>query len=355
MSKKLRVTENKQGLMISQKQSYFHMGYLLPISTFVFFTSLISLSGLGWGVSIVMAIIGLIYRDKDIVFSKKNIIIKKDREFVLVEDKDTGWSFPARYAAFRKNIKHIFVKAYHSRRKNSSYYEIWIETDEGKQIRILGDKKYFVIKSRNEAELIVEKMKGLSIIIGYKPKTESLSQKKTKLKISARAITKEQELSKLQIQDLREGTLLDYKLQTWEVVQQVQYDWGQGNTDILYRLKSTEDKYILLLVVQNLAVYQTWIEERLTYQELLNDNLNKIRFEPPLELNFKGKELFKEYIEVGYEFVDNADFGAKITQYKYLSEDGKYSLRILHHEGEDVFVFSGVRAENFEFSNILLA
>jgi len=42
--------------------------------------------------------------------------------------------------------------------------------------------------------------------------------------IPRRKITKEQELSKLKIKDLRKGALLDYKLETWTVVGEVQYD-----------------------------------------------------------------------------------------------------------------------------------
>jgi hypothetical protein len=364
MLKDLLIIEDKEELIISQKEKYFHVGYLIPISFAVFFTALfafaisITFGRITWGLSIVTLLMGLLYRNKDLILSRKSIVIKKEGDLILIEDKETEHTIPTKYASFHKKVRHVFVKKHTYRSgkyKKNTYYEIWIETYEGKEMHILGDKKKFVIKNRSETQLIIEKIINFLIETELKPKSQTLSQKITKPKISARAIIKEQEISKLQIQDLKKGYLIDYKLQTWEVTAQIQYDWGQGNTDTLYRLNNSENYSVHLLVSQDLAVYQTWIEKRLTYQELLYHNLDKVRFEPPLELNFKGKELFKEHIEIGFEFVDNAEFGVKIIQYKYLSEDGKHSLRILKNEGQTISVFSGTKSENFEFSNILIS
>ena len=54
-----------------------------------------------------------------------------------------------------------------------------------------------------------------------------------------------------------------------------------------------------------------------------------------------------------YEFVAENQ-GVKIKEWKYISENKSKSLRILEHEDEDIFVFSGKKIQNYEFSNILI-
>ena len=122
---------------------------------------------------------------------------------------------------------------------------------------------------------------------------------------------------------------------------------------MLYQIQNSENKTTLLFVCQDMAIYDTWIEKRLTYQDLIQNNLGKIRYEVPLELEFEKNLFFKEHINSGNEFVSEASNASKIKQYKYLSEDKKQSLRILQHEEEDVYVFAGKKVESYEFSNIL--
>ena len=88
---------------------------------------------------------------------------------------------------------------------------------------------------------------------------------------------------------------------------------------------------------------------------MVSHNLEKAHAEAPLELSFKGNLLVKQAIETGYKFVGDSEFLTRVEQYKYLSEDGKHSLRTLRHENGKVLVFSGTKAGDFEFSNILIA
>jgi hypothetical protein len=104
-----------------------------------------------------------------------------------------------------------------------------------------------------------------------------------------------------------------------------------------------------------MAIYTIWVEEYLTYHGAVIHKLNRIPYETPLEFTFKKTLYFKDHVDSGYAYVADTDKGVEIQEWKYISEDGKHSLRILKHEDKDIIMFSGVKAENFEFSNILLS
>ena len=160
---------------------------------------------------------------------------------------------------------------------------------------------------------------------------------------------------KLKIQDLSEGVLFDFYHETWEVIAQIQYDWKLNNTDMLYQIKNGKNMTIFLFVCQNLAIYTTCLEERLTQHELMSNQLDKISENLPFEFTFRDTLFLKEHFNTGYEFVSKSKHGVKIKQWKYISEDGKKTLRILEHDDQDTFVFLGKKIEEFEFSNILLS
>jgi hypothetical protein len=379
MSKDLIIIDNEQELILREKKAHFRLADLMSISIAPFsisilgflssilglnngawlFEFLATISGELWVSSLVLAAVGFLFRKKDITFSRSKIAIRADEDYIIIEDKLTlkekndPWKRQTRYATFTKNIDDIYIITSQGRRRiyeKCTHYEIWIERFGGQHLKVLGKEKGVAITNRSEAEFIVKKIQGFLLKnIKHKPKTTP------KWRVLARQITKEQELSELRIQDLRKGALLDYKLQTWEVTEQIQYDWGQGNTDTLYCLENAENHSILLLVTQDLGIYQTWIEERLSRQELVSHNLEKAHAEAPLELSFKGNLLVKQAIETGYKFVGDSEFLTRVEQYKYLSEDGKHSLRTLRHENGKVLVFSGTKAGDFEFSNILIA
>jgi hypothetical protein len=306
-----------------------------------------------------------------ITFGTSYHYVKVNKEAITFNRK-TRRGILARRICFTNTIKKVYaafeinrIINEHDEEVKIYDYQIWIEQKEGKKIKLFGEGTFYQLSKLSKAQKITDEINSFledktypksNIIrkqVEVKPKIIK-PKSVQKPQVSRRKITKEQNPSKLKIQDIRKGALVNYKLQTWEVAEQIQYDWGQGNTHILYRLNNVANKGILLLVAQNLGVYQLWIEKRLTYQELIDYKLDKIRYEPPLHLVCNGEEFIKEHIEIGYEFVADAENGVKIKQYDYLSENGKKSLRILHHEDEDIFVFSGKKVENFEFSKILI-
>jgi hypothetical protein len=177
-----------------------------------------------------------------------------------------------------------------------------------------------------------------------------LSDKELK---SRRELEQQKELSKLNVQDIQKGFLLDYQHETWEVVEETQYDWEQGSSDKLFELKNAQNKSVLLFVCQNMAIYDTWIEEKFNYQDTVKSKLDKINYETALKFDFKGQTFLKKQIDVGYRYVAGTYKGKKIKQHKYICQDEKQSFRIITYKGEISMLFLGTKVSNFEFSSVL--
>lgn len=370
----LSIIEKEEELIIKhkseKKQSDFWGTFFLSISSFIIFIAILAGSTSFWFFLVFISIAafsGMTTLSK----AKNNITVRIDKNNFLIEHNfDYAMQkTTSKYNFSTKDIKRLFVardrkqNVIKNRKVHKIYcYEIWKETNTGKKVRLLGKEEGFFVEKKNDAQIILRKMQDF-LQINNVNRTRQLNRiiqpnigyqqiKKVKEVISRRKINKEKEISKLKIKDLKKGVLLDYQNETWEVLSQIQYDWKQGNTDSLYQLQNAQNTTILLLVCQDMAIYTIWSEERLSYHDLVKHQLDKLRYEPPLEFTFQEKMFFKEDISSGYEFVADNE-AAKIKQWKYLSEDKKHNLRILKHEDEDIFVFSGNKIENYEFSNIL--
>jgi hypothetical protein len=285
---------------------------------------------------------------------KNNTILKLDKEHITIKHESSylSWGKVTTCTLSTQDIESIYIQKV--RKENITRwfrvakvieYEIWADKSNGKKEQILGDEKGFFVENQAELQSIMEKL-----IVFWRSKKHN-----SKITgVNRREIHQETtEFNKMSVKDLKIGVLLDYKLNTWEVFRQVQYDWEQGNTDNLYKLRSSKNTIIFLRVCQNMAIYNTWLENRLSYHDLAKNNLDKVRQDLPLEFTFQGELFLKEDASSGYEFVgDNP--AEKIKEWKYISEDKTKSFRILEHEDEDIFAFLGKKIETYEFSNILI-
>jgi hypothetical protein len=274
-------------------------------------------------------------------------IFKIDKKFITISHPSKNGKETIQKVFVNEEIEQLLVLKKKSGK--SYYYELWIEDTKGKYKKILGKEEGFLGKNKKKVSKILTKM----TVFLEKNKTLKTKEIIKEISIPPRQITKEQDTAKLKIQDLREGVLFDFHDENWEVIGQVQYDWKLENTDTLYQIKNQRSQISLLFVAQNIAVYTTWIEERVPQYELMESQLDKISQNLPVKFIFRGSLFLKEHFNVGHEFVSKSKHGVKIKQWKYLSENRKESLRILEHEDKDTFVFWGEKIEEFEFSNIL--
>jgi hypothetical protein len=271
--------------------------------------------------------------------------------FIVVKYLFDSQTHPNIYTFEAENIKQIYITqdvkqliSEKGEQETSYFYELGIEKNNGQKETILSEENLSSEKAE-KTHLIMEKSRAY-----LEKQLYFLSDEKLK---NRRKLEQEEELSKLKIQDIQKGFLLDYQHETWEVVEETQYDWEQGNSDKLFELKNAQNKSVLLFVCQNMAIYDTWIEEKFTYQKLVKYKLDKINHEAVLKFDFKGEIFLKNQIDVGYGYIAGSYKGKKIKQHKYLSQDEKQSFRVITHKDENSTFFLGKRVRNFEFNNVL--
>ena len=366
MSKNVSVIEQEDGLVIKHKSeqelaNYWSWGimqlgfFMLLLSLFYGVGPLMEVSVLMSVTIIVLALIGLKSDSK----IQNNLSVNISPEKITIKHESSHETEPLKRLVYGKSIRRMFVTR--SRKNNVIKhgsiekvfcYEIWAEKVNGQKTRILGAEDGFFSKSQNDTEIIIQKIQTVLQLSNDVYSTSIEQAKILKINIHKRKLNKEPEINEMTINDFKKGVLVDYKLETWEIVGEMQYDWGQGNTDTLYQLQNSKNTTILLLVSQDLAIYTTWLESILNYHDLIKYELDKVRHELPLEFTFQGKVFLKQEISSGYQFVEENQ-PVKIKEWKYISKDKISSLRIIEHENEDVFVFLGKEVKTYEFSNIL--
>ena len=102
-----------------------------------------------------------------------------------------------------------------------------------------------------------------------------------------------------------------------------------------------KNETLLVFVQQDMGVVHTWVEEKVSYDQI---EIQKAVF----------KEQFtaKEHIDSGNFFTSNQNKASKVKQWRYISEDKKQCLRILEHEEKDWSAFLGQKVDPVEFTNI---
>ena len=149
------------------------------------------------------------------------------------------------------------------------------------------------------------------------------------------------------------GAFVDYDLQTWEVKEVYQYDWGNdkaslefqldSGTDILYLLikKDDELKYSLSKIINIRDIPEKITIYYLEYQV------------PPMELSYEGVTYFRKEENTGlYRKFPNEN-NVKIVSWTYYNQKEDKILMIDQWTEKEFEVSAGIVVQEYEFSNII--
>jgi len=159
------------------------------------------------------------------------------------------------------------------------------------------------------------------------------------------------------ITDLERNFVFDYEMQTWQVTEVYEYDWGNNFFTREYKIDSgsqtaflsiEEDDGIFAIVSQKLKIRA--IEENLPETIIKNEA-------PPAKIKYDGVEYLKDSESPGYfkNLSDTSDNWAEFISWDYYDRTEKLTLCI-EQWGESEFEASiGKIVQIHEFSNILPA
>ncbi|WP_448518364.1 DUF4178 domain-containing protein [Rhodoflexus sp.] len=157
------------------------------------------------------------------------------------------------------------------------------------------------------------------------------------------------------IEHLRTGFLLDYGLKTWQVVNQIQFDWTDGTSDKEYKLLSGND--LLYLNVRREGGMLDCRVGSVVNLYAIDSQLDTViqrEGNPPKVLNYADFTLYRESKLTGVMF--NHAYGnkpVKVVAWDYLDQTRTYHLRIERDEYQKFLAIFSKRASDWEFSEIL--
>ena len=158
------------------------------------------------------------------------------------------------------------------------------------------------------------------------------------------------------VTDLRRGWLFDFEGQTWDVVEEYEYDWGEDFFTYAYLIQSESGQQFMLDIDEDEGL-QCWIYERIPFRDLPNaaalaDSMVDEQ-RPPRELQFRGQRYFRDSEAGGFfRNIEQTEFREFIF-WHYSDDSGDWNLR-LEQWGEDDFKAAlGRWVAEGEFSNFL--
>lgn len=137
--------------------------------------------------------------------------------------------------------------------------------------------------------------------------------------------------TRLSVAELQTGFLMDYGLKTWQVKNEIQYDWENGNSEKEFKIASGSE-ILHILVGYEGDLLLTYVGSPINIFSI-NENLDKYILQnqsPPNILQYGDLKFYKESYKVGMAFNRGAaqTQGTKVLVWDLLDQSRRYLLRI---------------------------
>lgn len=155
--------------------------------------------------------------------------------------------------------------------------------------------------------------------------------------------------------NLKIDFLIDYRLETWFVVGERQYDWNNNQTDRDFQLSNKKDTILNLYIENSTRNMSYYVGYEISVQ-LLIPNLESLilRDNPPSNLVYGTENYYLETTKNGWLFKKTGqDTSNQVTAWQYFNPNHTKAIRIEWIDGQYFKAWTTLREEEFAFSNIL--
>lgn len=162
--------------------------------------------------------------------------------------------------------------------------------------------------------------------------------------------------TKISIQDLRKGWMLEYDLQQWEAQEEYEYDWGNNDFSYEFKLVNSENKALYLAVEEDDEL-RCVVSEKLTFGKLPNASYIRSQLldkdQAPDKLDYEGQTYYLDSEAPGFfRNIKDENF-EEFYYWEYLSEDEE-KLLVLEQWGDKTLEAAhGQIVPERAFANIL--
>jgi len=159
----------------------------------------------------------------------------------------------------------------------------------------------------------------------------------------------------ISLNQLKKGSFLDYDLKTWQVKTCYEYDWGDDYFSDEYQITTAdesmylsveEDDELEITLTKKINVHS--IEGNVTQYIIQHDTA-------PTEVTFKGVRYFRDSEDAGYFRNKDNNNWEEFISWTFYDDSGDKVLSIERWDEEDFEASAGVIAQEYEFSNIIMA
>lgn len=159
--------------------------------------------------------------------------------------------------------------------------------------------------------------------------------------------------SDLRLTDLKKGFMVDYDLQSWQVMAEYEYDWGGGFISKEFKLDSGSES--LYLHVEEDDELELSISKKAgikRFEEDIRAHFSE-HDEPPKAVTLDGKQYHRTEESAGYFRDASREGWSEMISWTYEDDDEEAFVNIERWGEEEFEASQGVYAREFEFSNIL--
>jgi hypothetical protein len=161
--------------------------------------------------------------------------------------------------------------------------------------------------------------------------------------------------TRLGLEDLKRGFMLDYDLQTWQVTAVYYYDWGNNFVTTELQLESGSD--LLYLHLEKDDELECSVARKVPLNEI-DPRLRKQISEhdaPFDEITYQGRQYFLTEESLGMFWEEGKEGKSRLVSWDFEDRSEEYFINIERWGETDFEAAAGVYADLHEFSNILPA
>lgn len=160
----------------------------------------------------------------------------------------------------------------------------------------------------------------------------------------------------IRVQDLDLGFVFDYDLETWEVKEMYEYDWGDEYFTYEYKIFNGKDTLFLGLEDDDeleLAICKK-IKLRKLGESVVDDFF---KGKAPKKINYEGKDYFLEEESPGYfhDVKNSEDAWEEFISWDYEDDEGENFITVEQWEEKEFEASTGKYINEYEISNLLPA
>ncbi|MFT5917735.1 MAG: hypothetical protein ACI81T_004252 [Bacteroidia bacterium] len=164
----------------------------------------------------------------------------------------------------------------------------------------------------------------------------------------------------MSLESLKLGFMVDHRLETYEVVNDFQYDWDDSTSEKLYKLNEVGGVSNFFLMVQRegntLGAFKVQPVNIYAIKEDLEKEIMEYK-RPSNILRFQDDSFFREYSKTGWNFNLSQKNTApqELVVWKYFNENRNRVIRIEKHSQNVFKAFAGEIVTPMDFPNIMPA